>query len=68
MASITKEDAMSIAREECKRRGWPWNEQTKVKWGLLTYTVWGGGRKGGNLYMEIRKKDGMIIRSTMTPR
>lgn len=65
---VTKEKALEIAREECTRRGWPWNEQTSVKWSFFSYTVWGGGRKGGNLYIKIRKRDGQIISATMTPR
>jgi hypothetical protein len=65
---VTKERALEIAREECTRRGWPWNEQTSVKWGFFSYTVWGGGRKGGNLCMKIRKRDGEIISATMTPK
>jgi hypothetical protein len=68
MASITKEDALKIAREECERHNWPWNKCSKVKWGFFSYTVWGGGRKGGNLFIKIRKRDGVIIQSSMTPR
>src|SRR6266478_2633995 len=62
---MTKETALQIAREECARRGWVWNEQTSVKWGFFSYTVWGGGQKGGNLCMRIRKKDGAVISATM---
>jgi len=65
---ITKETALKIAREECARRGWPWQEQTWVKWGLFSYTIWGGARKGGNLIMRIRKKDGAVMSAIMTPR
>jgi hypothetical protein len=67
MASITKARALDIARKECELKGWPWNEKTTVKWGLFTYLVWGGGRKGGNLVMRIRKKDGAILSSDLTP-
>ena len=65
---ITKEQALLIARGECIRRGWPWNEQTFVRWGFFTFKVWGGWRKGGNLYMKIRKRDGKILRAIMTPK
>jgi len=68
MPNITKSDALRIAKDECIRHNWPWNEQTTVTWGVFSYTVWGGGRKGGNLYMKIRKKDGAILKSSMTPR
>lgn len=65
---VTKERALEIVREECTLRGWPWNEQASVKRGFFSYTVWGGGRKGGNLWNKIRKQDGEIISATMTPR
>jgi hypothetical protein len=68
MTAITKEDALKIAREECVRQGWQWNDQTVVKWGFFSFTIWGGGRKGGNLFMKIRKKDGAILKSNMTTR
>src|SRR5687767_2774818 len=45
---VTKQEVLKIARAECERRGWPWNDQTTVRWGLLTYKVWGGGRKGNS--------------------
>ncbi len=65
---ITKEQALEIARKECKQRGWPWNEHTTIAWGFICYTVWGGGRKGGNLMMKIRKRDGEIVSAGMTPK
>jgi len=68
MKKVTKDDAREIARQECERNGWPWIEPVSVNWGLFAYTVWGRGRKGGNLYVRIRKKDGAILSSNMTPR
>jgi hypothetical protein len=65
---VTKEQALEIARQECGRRGWPWNEQTSVRWGLFALTGWGGGRKGGNLWMKIRKRDGEILSASMSPK
>jgi hypothetical protein len=58
---IDKKSALKIARDECVRRGWLWNEKSIVKWGLFSYTVWGGGRKGGNLCIKIRKRDGKVL-------
>lgn len=68
MKKVTKDEAREIARRECERNGWPWVEPVSVRWGLLAYTVWGGGRKGGNLCVRIRKKDGAVLSSNMTPR
>jgi hypothetical protein len=65
---ITKQQAKEIARNECQQKNWPWLEPIYVKWGLYNYTIWGGGRKGGNLIIKIRKKDGEIICSGITPK
>lgn len=68
MPKVTnKEEARSIARAECERKCWPWVEPVYVRWGLFTYSIWGGGRKGGNLHMRIRKRDGAILSSGITP-
>ena len=67
MTGISKSEAKEIAKRYCEQQGWPWREPVSVRWGLLTYTVWGGGRKGGNLFMKIRKRDGEIIEAAMTP-
>jgi hypothetical protein len=65
---ITKKHALQIARDECLRREWPWNEQTSARWGIFVITIWGGGRKGANLHMKIRRRDGMILSAIMTPK
>ena len=65
---ISKAEAREIAKEVCKEKGFPWVEPVYVKWGLFSYFVWGGGRKGGNLTMRIRKKDGAVLSAGMTPR
>lgn len=68
MPKVTnKEEALSIARAECERKGWPWVEPVYVGWRFFTYRIWGGGRKGGNLHMRIRKRDGAILKSLITP-
>lgn len=69
MPKVTsKEEARRLAQEECVRNGWPWTEPISVRWGIFAYTVWGGGRKGGNLCVRIRKRDGVILSSGRTPR
>jgi hypothetical protein len=65
---ITKQQAKEIAQNECQKKGWPWIEPIDVQWGIFNYTVWGGRRKGGNLIIKIRKKDGKIISSSITPK
>jgi len=58
---------MTIARQECQKRGWPWREPVSVKWGIFSYTVWGGGTKGGNLCIKIRKSNGEIMNAGFSP-
>ena len=69
MTGISKAEAKEIAKRFCEQQGWPWSlfEPVSIRWGLSTYTVWGGHRKGGNLIMRIRKRDGEIIEVAMTP-
>lgn len=69
MAKVTsREQAREIAQAECARRGLPWEEPVLVQWRFFTYRIWGSGRKGGNLYMQIRKRDGAILSAGVTPR
>jgi len=51
VTGISKSEAKEIAKRYCEQQGWPWREPVSVRWGLLTYTVWSGGRKGGNLLL-----------------
>ena len=64
---ISKKQALAIAEAECRQRGWPWNPNTSVRWGLFHYTVWGGGRKGANLHLRIRKRDGKVLSVKLSP-
>jgi hypothetical protein len=65
---ITREKARQIAKDECLKREWPWLEPVHVRWGWFSWHVWGGGRRGCNLFMRIRKRDGRILQAGMTPK
>lgn len=59
---ITKNEAIQIAREECERREWPWQEPILVYWGIFSFTVrTNTKRKVGNASFRIRKRDGVVI-------
>lgn len=59
---MTREEAKTIAREECARRGWPWMEPISVHWGFFSYRVWTNSNcRGANASIRIRKKDGKIL-------
>jgi len=64
---ITKAQALEIAKQECTKRGWQWNEPVSVNWGLFCYTVWGGGRKGGNICVKVKKSNGEVISVGISP-
>jgi hypothetical protein len=58
---ITKADALLIARSECEKRGWPWEEPVVVYWGPFNYLVrTNTQRKGGNAGIRIRRRDGVV--------
>lgn len=64
---ITKVQALEIAREECLKRGWLWPVNASIKWGLINYTVWGGGQKGGNLCIKVNKRSGEVASAGVSP-
>jgi len=60
--------AIAAAREECIRRGWPWDEPIVVSEGLLVYSIWTNARsRGGNVSVRVRCNDGSILTSGMVP-
>jgi hypothetical protein len=71
--TITREDALSIARTECESRGWPWHEPVAVlghrlgcvgRWTVCTNR----GSRGYNARISIHKKTGEVIKAVFLPR
>lgn len=60
---ITKDDALRIAREECERRQWPWDDEVYIQSGFFHYRVWIGALRGAHVGVVIRKRDGHITES-----
>lgn len=66
---ITKTEAMQIARQECERRGWPWQEPILIHWGFFSFTVrTNTQRRGGNVSLRIRKRDGVVVGAAFADR
>jgi hypothetical protein len=66
---VNRQKALLIARSECERRGWQWQEPAHVQWGLFNYVVWTNSRScGGNACIKVRKRDGMVVSAEVTPR
>ena len=61
---ISEALAMDIAREEARRRGWPWQEPFQVKcsplfsrYSIMTSTA----SRGGNVLIEIDGHTGAVL-------
>ena len=66
---MNKEQARAIARTECDRRGWHWQEPVNVHWGLFTFVVWTNAlSRGGNVCMKIRRRNGEVVSAGVTPK
>lgn len=66
---ITKSEAKEVAINECAKRGWKWSEPVLVKWRLFSFVIWtNANRKGGNVCIRIRKKNGEILQVSQTPK
>jgi hypothetical protein len=67
--AISREDAIELAREECRRRGYPVRDPVKVRSGLLVYGVLiGGDLRGGSPCVSVDKRDGSIRRVWVSTR
>lgn len=68
-APISREAALEIARQECGRRGWPWQEPVHVEEGLRSYVVRTNMQmRGGNCAIRISTQTGDVISSTRAAR
>lgn len=59
--SISRDEAIEIARRECEKRGWVWAEPTAVRWGLRKWTVWTNADGiGSNAVFSINRSSGTV--------
>jgi hypothetical protein len=66
---ISRDAAVTLSRQECERRGWPWLEPVEVRetrraWQILT------NRKatGCNASFGVEKRTGKITQAAFAPR
>lgn len=65
---INREQARTIARTECQTRGMACDEPLRVSWGPFSYTVWTNAHsRGGNVIVRLRRRDGAVLRVSVTP-
>jgi hypothetical protein len=58
---ITRDEAVSIARQECVARGFPWLEPVKVHWGYSNWTIWThAGHRPAYLRIVIDRRTGHV--------
>jgi hypothetical protein len=67
--TIPKAVAISIAHDECEKRGWSWREPVKVqaRWGIwIVRTNWGS--RGVNARIAIDQETGEVVEAAYLPR
>lgn len=68
-ATVTKAEAIEIARQAAVQNGFPWREPIFVEVGLVRYSIWTDtDRAGGNVSVDIRVSDGAVLQIGMLPR
>lgn len=66
---ISKEQAIAIAQEECKKRGWWWGEPIKITYGRrmwVIHTNW--GMRGMNARFRVDGETGEVREAAYVPR
>jgi hypothetical protein len=66
---VSRDDAVTLSRQECERRGWPWLEpievrETRREWQIRT------NRKaiGCNVSIAVEKRTGRVTQAAFAPR
>jgi hypothetical protein len=66
---VSADDAIRIAQAEAERQGWPWTEPVSVTGRLLRYRVMTNtAKRGDNVNVHIRIRDGTVRRAGFAPR
>ena len=64
---ISVEQALSLARAECERRGWKWG-QPAVSEGLRHWCVWADRGSRPSAFVVVCQRNGEVVRSGCGPR
>ncbi len=68
-STITREKALSLAREEADRQGWPWRGEADVMWGWTCWKVKSNrGAIGNHVWIEIHRQTGAFLAKKYVPR
>jgi hypothetical protein len=66
---LTREQAAEIARAECERQGWAWEQPVRIHEHLRYYWFWTNAHmRGGNVHIRVDIHDGRVLWSSITPR
>ena len=67
-SKISASDAEAIARAECERREWPWEEPVEVRRRARTYRIWTNTEfRGGNVEIVVDASTGEVRRAWLNP-
>ena len=68
-ATITREQALAIARAECERRGYAWEEPVLLEERLREYWIMTrADHRGGNVLIDVDIHTGVVKRFRVSPR
>ncbi len=64
---ITREQAISIARIECKEKGWSYKKPIAIE-ELRSWLVWADSEIKGGPFVVVDQQTGTVVRSNCPPR
>jgi hypothetical protein len=66
---ISRDDAVTLAREEVVRKGLVWTEPATVNFGFWNFRVWTrGDSRGGNIIIRVNRRSGAATIMAVTPK
>ncbi|GAA1874222.1 hypothetical protein [Asanoa iriomotensis] len=67
--SLSREDAVELARQHCIAQGYEWVAPVSVAWGLFRYGIrTNAEHRGGNFFATVDRRSGEIVRSSFARR
>jgi len=69
LPAISKDHALTIAKNENEMRGWTWQEPIKIELTLFNWYIYTNAeKKGANSWFYINRNDGRVIKAGRIPR
>jgi hypothetical protein len=66
---VSRDDAVTLSRQECERRGWPWLEPVEVRETRCAWQIFTNRKATGcNASFGVEKRTGKITQAAFAPR